>query len=67
MSANVRDCPCTYSLLLGIIYMYKLPLSDLYSLFPYGQIKTQQQARPNKSAPLLYMGEMERIALTVAE
>jgi len=35
-----------------------LPLSDLYSLFPYGQIKTQQQAHPNKSAPLLYMGEM---------
>lgn len=23
-----------------------------------GQIKTQQQAHPNKSAPLLYMGEM---------
>lgn len=22
-----------------------------------GQIKTQQQAHPNKSAPLLYMGE----------
>nr|DAE08372.1 MAG TPA: hypothetical protein [Podoviridae sp. ctOAf25] len=35
-----------------------MPLSDLYSLFPYGQIKTQQQAHPNKSAPLLYMGEM---------
>nr|DAN29690.1 MAG TPA: hypothetical protein [Caudoviricetes sp.] len=32
-----------------------------------GQIKTQQQARPYKSVPLLYMGEMERIALTVAE
>nr|DAW30745.1 MAG TPA: hypothetical protein [Caudoviricetes sp.] len=44
-----------------------MPLSDLYSLFPYGQIKTQQQARPNKSVPLLYMGEMEHIALTVAE
>ena len=39
MSANVRDCPCTYSLLLGIIYMYKLPLSDLYSLFPFGKSK----------------------------
>nr|DAV10341.1 MAG TPA: hypothetical protein [Caudoviricetes sp.] len=30
-------------------------------------IKTQQQARPYKSVPLLYMGEMDRIALTVAK
>lgn len=54
MSVNVCKCPYTYSLLLGIIYMQKLPLSDLHSLFPQDKSNTTTSTPIKERAFVVY-------------